>query len=247
MNSVFYVALRTIPLGIAVALEFTGPLSVAVFASRRRLDYLWVALAAAGLSLLRNPGSRLNRVFAYFASAMALWNIGAFMLRTSSDHASAMFAEVVIHIGVLMVPAFHYHFVLIFLDATTRHRPSLVFAYVFSFVMGSGGLEKTLARYERLQHEAACAIIQSRPAELKAGLVRVGVQGGRLPPPPHPPPSPPCRNSPTIPTGISSRSRSSTTTCSSTTTASRWWCPTSSTATVARRCQTCTAPGSSPS
>ena len=35
----------------------------------------------AGLSLLRNPGSRLNRVFAYFASAMALWNIGAFMLR----------------------------------------------------------------------------------------------------------------------------------------------------------------------
>jgi signal transduction histidine kinase len=88
----------------------------------------------AALSLLRNPGSRLNRVFAYFASAIALWNIGVFLLRTSPDADSAMLAEIIIHIGVVLVPAFHYHFVLIFLDATTRHRPSLVFAYVFSFV-----------------------------------------------------------------------------------------------------------------
>jgi len=52
MNVVFYLALSRIPLGLAVTVEFIGPLGVAVFGSRRAADIAWVVLAAAGIALI---------------------------------------------------------------------------------------------------------------------------------------------------------------------------------------------------
>jgi inner membrane transporter RhtA len=57
MNLCIYESFSRIPLGIAVTIEFAGPLGIAAALSRRRLDLAWAALAAVGIVLLADPGS----------------------------------------------------------------------------------------------------------------------------------------------------------------------------------------------
>jgi inner membrane transporter RhtA len=75
MNLSIYSAMDRIPLGIAVTIEFAGPLAVAVLGSRRALDLLWVALAGAGIMLLADPsGGSLDAAGVAFALlAATMW------------------------------------------------------------------------------------------------------------------------------------------------------------------------------
>lgn len=77
MNFLFYMSLRSVPLGIAVALEFTGPLAVAIYASRRAVDFLWIGLAIIGLLLLIPMGDASSGIdlvgAAYALGAGVCW------------------------------------------------------------------------------------------------------------------------------------------------------------------------------
>ena len=74
MNVTFYLAIERIPIGMAVTLEFLGPLAVAVAGSRRARDFVWVGLAGAGVALLGFTPGDLDPVGVALAlTAAAFW------------------------------------------------------------------------------------------------------------------------------------------------------------------------------
>lgn len=109
MNYLFYLSIQRIPLGIAVALEFTGPLAVALFGSRRPVDFLWVALAVAGLWFLLPLGQSaapLDLAGAALAmGAGACWAVYIISgQRAGEEHGPATVAAGSLIAAVIFVP-----------------------------------------------------------------------------------------------------------------------------------------------
>ena len=79
MNLSFYGAISVAPLGLVVAIEFAGPLAVAVAGSRRPVDFAWIALAAAGILTLAGPSGSVSAAgVALSLSAGFFW--GAYLV-----------------------------------------------------------------------------------------------------------------------------------------------------------------------
>ncbi|MBA8825716.1 inner membrane transporter RhtA [Saccharopolyspora lacisalsi] len=89
MNMSLYQALERIPLGVAVTIEFLGPLSVAVLGSRRKTDVVWAVLAGLGVLLLSQGGGQLDPVGIAFALlAACCWACYILMGAKLGDHTS---------------------------------------------------------------------------------------------------------------------------------------------------------------
>lgn len=109
MNLLYYLALERVPLGIAVAFEFVGPLTVAVLSSRRLVDFCWILLAAAGLVVLLpvgHLGAGTDPLGALFAlAAGACW--GLYIIygqKAGADHGAQTVALGSVISAVLIVP-----------------------------------------------------------------------------------------------------------------------------------------------
>lgn len=109
MNYLFYLSLQRIPLGVAVALEFTGPLAVALFSSRRPVDFIWVVLAVLGLWFLLPLGQSVSEIdltgAALALGAGACWAV--YILtgqRAGEEHGPATVALGSLIAAILFVP-----------------------------------------------------------------------------------------------------------------------------------------------
>ena len=109
MNYMFYLSIQTIPLGIAVALEFTGPLAVALFSSRRPVDFIWVVLAVLGLWFLLPLGQNVTEIdltgAALALGACACWAV--YILtgqRAGEEHGPATVALGSVIAAIVFVP-----------------------------------------------------------------------------------------------------------------------------------------------
>jgi inner membrane transporter RhtA len=104
MNVSFYEAIARAPVGIVVAIEFLGPLGVAVAGSRRWLDLLWVALAAGGVALLVRVGGTVTAFGLGFAAiAAACWAAFLLLAKKTVDRMEPLRATTLMLVGATLV------------------------------------------------------------------------------------------------------------------------------------------------
>ena len=178
MNLMFYLSLQTLPFGLAVAIEFAGPLAVAIWSSRRAVDFIWVALAIAGLALLLPlglSGSTLDPLGVLYAvGAAVFWALYiVFGKRAGHLHAGQSVSLGLMVAALVVVPVGVAH------AGAALLSPSVLLVGVAVAAISSAlPISLEMMALKRLPKEAFGIMISMEPAV--AALLALALLGERL-------------------------------------------------------------------
>ena len=178
MNLMFYLSLQTLPFGLAVAIEFAGPLAVAIWSSRRAVDFVWVALAIVGLALLLPlglSGSTLDPLGVLYAvGAAVFWALYiVFGKRAGHLHAGQSVSLGLMVAALVVVPVGVAH------AGAALLSPSVLLVGVAVAAISSAlPISLEMMALKRLPKEAFGIMISMEPAV--AALLALVLLGERL-------------------------------------------------------------------
>ena len=178
MNLMFYLSLQTLPFGLAVAIEFAGPLAVAIWSSRRAVDFVWVALAIVGLALLLPlglSGSTLDPLgVLYSVGAAVFWALYiVFGKRAGHLHAGQSVSLGLMVAALVVVPVGVAH------AGAALLSPSVLLVGVAVATISSAlPISLEMMALKRLPKEAFGIMISMEPAV--AALLALALLGERL-------------------------------------------------------------------
>ena len=178
MNLMFYLSLQTLPFGLAVAIEFAGPLAVAIWSSRRAVDFIWVALAIVGLALLLPlglSGSALDPLGVLYAvGAAVFWALYiVFGKRAGHLHAGQSVSLGLLVAALVVVPVGVAH------AGAALLSPSVLLVGVAVAAISSAlPISLEMMALKRLPKEAFGIMISMEPAV--AALLALVLLGERL-------------------------------------------------------------------
>ena len=178
MNLMFYLSLQTLPFGLAVAIEFAGPLAVAIWSSRRAVDFVWVALAIVGLALLLPlglSGSTLDPLGVLYAvGAAVFWALYiVFGKRAGHLHAGQSVSLGLLVAALVVVPVGVVH------AGAALLSPSVLLVGVAVAAISSAlPISLEMMALKRLPKEAFGIMISMEPAV--AALLALALLGERL-------------------------------------------------------------------
>ena len=178
MNLMFYLSLQTLPFGLAVAIEFAGPLAVAIWSSRRAVDFVWVALAIVGLALLLPlglSGSTLDPLGVLYAvGAAVFWALYiVFGKRAGHLHAGQSVSLGLLVAALVVVPVGVAH-----AGAALLSPSLLLIGVAVAAVSSAVPISLEMMALKRLPKEAFGIMISMEPAV--AALLALALLGERL-------------------------------------------------------------------